>query len=155
MVAEGWIRLATPADAVQIAQMSRDYIEYGLPWGWTEHRVARAIRQPDTNVVVVQEQTTVVGFGIMSYGDEDAHLLLLAVHHDRRRSGIGGALVHWLEQAARAAGAARIHVEARWENDAARSFYSEHGYHERAIKKRMYASAVDGVVLEKWLRHDV
>jgi [ribosomal protein S18]-alanine N-acetyltransferase len=35
---------------------------------------------------------------------------------------------------------------------AARNFYSEHGYHERAIRKRMYSGVVHGVQLEKWLR---
>jgi len=139
---------------MQIARMSRDYIEYGLPWGWTQGRVADAIRDPDTNVAVVHEQGAVVGFGIMHYTDEDAHLLLFAVRHDRRRSGIGSALLLWLEQAAAVAGAVKIHVEARWRNVGARSFYNEHGYHERELRKGMYSGVVDGVVLEKWLRHD-
>ncbi len=111
-----------------------------------------AIRDPDTNVVLVEAQGTVAGFGIMSYRDEEAHLLLLAVRPECRRQGIASAILAWLEQAARAAGAVRIRVEARWHNDAARSFYSEHGYHERAIGKGMYGAAVDGVLLEKWLR---
>ena len=155
MIAHVPVLLAKPDEALQIAEMSRRYIEHGLPWGWTETRVLRAIRDPDTNVVVVKEQGSVAGFGIMSYGDEDAHLLLLAVRHDCRRRGIGSALVGWLEQTARAAGASRIDVEARWQNDAARCFYSEHGYNERAIKKAMYGGAESGVVLGKWLRSGI
>ena len=103
MIAEHPVELATLPDARQIAEMSRDYIEYGLPWGWSEARVAGAIRNPDANVAVVREGDRVAGFGIMGYTDEDAHLLLLAVRHDRRRLGIASAPLAWLEQSARAA----------------------------------------------------
>jgi len=154
MIAEHHIHIAELSDARQIAGMSRDYIEHGLPWGWTQARVTQAIRDPAINVAVVRERSAVVGFGIMNYTDDDAHLLLLAVRTDRRRMGIASALLLWLEAAARAAGASRIRVEARWQNDAARCFYSEHAYCERAIKRRMYSSSVDGVLLEKWLRRD-
>jgi hypothetical protein len=37
------IRMATQADAAEIAAMSRDEIEQGLPWTWTEGRIAYAI----------------------------------------------------------------------------------------------------------------
>jgi ribosomal-protein-alanine N-acetyltransferase len=152
MIADLPVQLATSADALQIAEMSRDYIEYGLPWGWTERRVLRSIRSPETNVAVVREHDQVIGFGIMGHTEEDAHLLLLAVRHDRRRGGIATRILLWLEDVARAAGARRIRVESRQQNVAARCFYSEHGYHERTLRKRMYSGLADGVLLEKWLR---
>ena len=40
------IRLAARSDAAAIAAMSREAIEYGLPWGWQEQRVAAAMRAP-------------------------------------------------------------------------------------------------------------
>lgn len=152
MLANAAIRLATPADAHDIANMSRETIEHGLPWQWRPARVARAIRAEDTNVVVVRDAGTLIGFGIMSYLDEDAHLLLFAVAAARRRQGVGTAILQWLEAAARAAGSKRIRVEARRENDAARCFYNEHGYHEVAIRRGMYDEGVDGIRIEKWLR---
>ena len=155
MIADQPVELATAADALPIAEMSRDYIEYGLPWGWTQRRVARAIVSADNNVAVVREADRVIGFGIMGYLEEDAHLLLLAVHHERRRGGIASAIVLWLEEVARAAGATRVRVEARRESVAARCFYNEHGYHELALRQQMYSGQVDGVVLEKWLRGEV
>jgi ribosomal-protein-alanine N-acetyltransferase len=154
MLAELPVQLATAADAPQIARLSRDEIEYGLPWRWTPARVARCVRDPATNVAVVREDGRVIGFGIMSYREDDAHLLLLAVHPQRRRKGIATALLLWLEDVARAAGAARVRVEARRQNEAARCFYNEHGYHERAIEPARYSETVDGVALEKWLRND-
>ncbi len=148
------IRLAARSDAAAIAAMSREAIEYGLPWGWQEQRVAAAIADPQTNVVVHGDTGVVIAFGVMSYLEDDAHLLLFAVHRAHRRRGIGSAILAWLEEAARVAGAARIRVEARRDNGAARSFYNEHGYHELAIKRRMYSGVVDGIRLAKQLRSD-
>ena len=152
MRAEIAIQLATPADAVDIACLSRDTIEQGLPWRWTPARVQRCIRDRATNVAVVREPEAFRGFGIMRYGEEEAHLLLLAVHPERRRLGIGSALLAWLEEVARAAGVACVRLEARQQNEAARCFYNEHGYHEGALRNDRYATSVHGVTLEKWLR---
>lgn len=152
MIAGIAIRLATLADAADIAQISRDEIEYGLPWSWRRGRVARAIRDEDTNVVVVGPPGAIIAFGIMSYPDDDAHLLLFAVRGSHQRQGIGSAVLRWLEAVAREAGAKRIRVEARRDNIAARSFYNDHGYHEQSIGRAMYSQREDGVRLEKWLR---
>jgi ribosomal-protein-alanine N-acetyltransferase len=146
------LRLAVAADAAAIAALSRDEIEHGLPWRWRAPRVRHAIDDPATNVVVAGPPGELRGFGIMSYGDDDAHLLLLAVRRGWRRRGVGSALLEWLEAAARAAGARRIRLEARRDNEAARSFYNERGYHERDLAPRMYGGRLDGVHLEKWLR---
>lgn len=146
------ILLATPADARDIAAMSRDLIEHGLPWTWRPERVAGAIASPDTNVVVVREAGVLQAFGIMEYLDDDAYLVLFAVHPARQRQGVGSAVLGWLEAAARAAGARRIRVDARRDSVAARSFYNEHGYHEVRIAARRYSGQVDQVRLEKWLR---
>lgn len=154
MIADVAIRLATEADAVDIAMMSRDYIEHGLPWRWGPSRVAGCVRDAATNVAVIGGPGAVRAFGIMFYADDDAHLLLLAVRTYCQRQGLASALLVWLESVARSAGAKRIRVEARRDNIAARNFYSEHGYHERSISKLMYSGVLDGVKLEKWLRHD-
>ena len=152
MIADVAIRLATRADAAGIAAMSREYIEHGLPWSWTEERVAYAIRDPDTNVVVVGERGTTAAFGIMFYANDDAHLLLFAVRRGNQRRGVGSAILRWLEDAARTAGAKRIRVECRRDNAPARNFYSEHGYAELTITSKMYRGLKDGIHLEKWFR---
>ncbi len=145
------IRFATQADAGDIAAMSRDAIEHGLPWTWTESRIAYAIATADTNVIVVGGRGAIAGFGIMSYPNDDAHLLLLAVRRDHRRRGVGTRMLSWLEEVARTAGAVRVRLECRRENDAARNFYCERGYHELAIRPKWYRGFADGVLLEKHL----
>ena len=148
------VRLARAADAVDIAAMSRDYIEDGLPWTWTAGRVEAAIREADINVVVAGERRAISAFGIMSYPDDDAHLLLFAVRKNQRRRGVGSAILRWLEEAADTAGAKRIRVECRRDNAAARNFYCEHGYQELSITTKFYRGLKDGIHLVKWLRPD-
>ncbi|MBC5781525.1 GNAT family N-acetyltransferase [Ramlibacter sp. USB13] len=146
------VRLARPEDAAEIAAMSRDLIERGLPWTWRPERVLKAIRHPETNVAVARVDDELAAFGIMEYLETDAYLALLAVAPSRQRTGLGTEIVGWLEASAIAAGARRIRVEARRDNVPARNFYNELGYHEVAIRRGRYSDGVDGVVLEKWLR---
>jgi ribosomal-protein-alanine N-acetyltransferase len=145
------IRLATRADAAMIAGMSRDQIEQGLPWSWTEARVAGAIGNADTNVAVIGDPGALQGFGIMAYRDDVAHLLLFSVRPEQRRKGVGSALLRWLEDVAVTAGVQRVVVECRRDNAAARNFYAERGYHELAITKGCYRGVEDAIRLEKWL----
>jgi ribosomal-protein-alanine N-acetyltransferase len=154
MITDASVQLATPGDAPEIARLSRDLIEDGLGWSWTAARVERAIRDPDTNAAVVRDNGAMLAFGIMSYRDEAAHLLLFAVTAAHRRRGIGSIVLRWLEDVARAAGVKRIGVECRRVNATARNFYGEHGYHEHEIRKGYYRGVEDAIRLEKWLVPD-
>lgn len=149
------VSLATTADAGEIALMSRIDIEYGLTWGWTPQRVARAMSDRSTNVAVVRQDAHLLGFGIMRYDDVLAHLLLLDVRAPRRRTGIGGSLLAWLEEVAEVAGIAAVRVEARAHNAAALAFYRKHGYRALERVPALYDGVVAGIRLQKRLqRHE-
>ena len=172
------IELARAADALAIAELSRDTIEHGLGWRWTRDRVMRCIRDPSTNVIVarpanairrptiairrpaipiVPDATSiprdVIGFAIMRYqdrnDDETAHLLLFAVTPTHRRKGLGSALLAWLETTALTAGTGVICLEARISNREARAFYRHHGYREGAHVPAMYRGVEDGIRIAK------
>jgi ribosomal-protein-alanine N-acetyltransferase len=122
------LRLARPAEADTIANLSRDLIEYGLQWRWTPMRVAGSIRAPDVNVLVACIHGNIAGFAIMRYGDDDAHLDLLAVAPSYRRLGIGRQLLEWLEKCAVVAGIFSVTLEVRARNEGAQLFYKRLGY---------------------------
>jgi ribosomal protein S18 acetylase RimI-like enzyme len=142
------IRPAEPRDAQAIATMSRDFIESGLGWKYDAGRVLRAMRDRETLAVVACEgakgapagKGTVAGFAIMEFGDERAHLVLLAVRPSHRRLGIGQRLLDWLLESARVAGMASIHLELRAGNDAARRFYRAMGFYETVLVPGYYRS---------------
>ena len=149
MLATPDIRLAVPDDARHIAQMSRDYIEHGLGWSWRPARVLRAMREPSTNVVVAHKHDAVSGFGIMQYGEDTAHLALLAVLPAARHQNLGARLVAWLEQSARVAGIKHIRLEARVDNHSAIAFYQRLAYRQSGKIAGYYDGVVDAVQLEK------
>lgn len=126
------LRLARPAEATAIAGLSRDLIEYGLPWRWTPMRVAASIRAAEVNVLVARIHGKIAGFAIMRYGEDDAHLDLLAVAPPYRRSGVGRQLLEWLEKCAVVAGIFSVALEVRAGNEGAQRFYERLGYHTLA-----------------------
>jgi ribosomal-protein-alanine N-acetyltransferase len=145
------VRLATQSDASGIAEMSRDFIEHGLGWSWTQLWVQKAIRDASTNVAVIQERGCTLAFGIMQYGDDKAHLALLGVHRAHRQRGLGAHVVSWLEKSAQTAGIWRIRVEARADNLGAIAFYLRVGYKAAGRLPGYYQGVLDAVRFEKHL----
>ena len=132
------LRLARPADIFPISRMSRDLIESGLGWSWTPARVGREILSPESLVLAACRGDLVVAFAIMHFGDEVAHLNLLAVEQEYQRSGIGRRLVAWLEESAITAGIVTVTLELRTQNRSARHFYRSLGYAAVAVVPRYY-----------------
>ncbi len=145
MIQEKQVVLARRIDALQISRMSKELIEHGLGWNWRQGRVIQSIRNPDRNVAVVHSVQTVLGFGIMEYGLEEAHLLLFAVRPNRRRQQIGSRLLAWLEETAIVAGLARVHLETRLNNRGGRRFYRAHGFEETEIVRGYYSGQESAV----------
>ena len=145
------LRAAHRSEASAIAGMSRLQVEYGLNWRWTPARVRRFIRDEETMVLVASVGGVIEGFAIMKFHDDDAHLFLLAVQPKARRSGIGKALVEWLEKSCRTAGIQRIRLEVRATNNEARRFYEHLGYQFVSEKSGYYEHRETAVVMAKSL----
>ena len=122
------LRAAHISEAGAIASMSRLLVEHGLNWRWTPSRVRRSIRDKETMVLVASIDGKFSGFAIMKFRDDDAHLFLLAVEPRMQRTGIGAALLAWLEKSCRTAGMRHIRVEVRAGNRNAKRFYERTGF---------------------------
>ena len=118
------LRAAHRSEAKTLATISRLQVEYNLRWRWTPAR----IRDRETMVLVASIDGVVEGFAIMKFRDEDAHLLLLAVQPRARQSGIGRAMLEWLEKFSRTAGIRSIRLGVRASNAPARRFYEKMHY---------------------------
>jgi len=145
--------LAHCDDAREIAEMSRDMVEQGLAWSWTPARVQHYVTGPESTVLVARNtrpgdprygralraaRRGIDGFAIMHYGDDVAHLNLLAVAPENRRQGLGRQLMQWLTTTAIEAGVFRINLELRLTNHAARAFYEGLGYEEVGVVQGYY-----------------
>jgi len=143
---------ASVRDAQALAAMSRDLIEAGLGWDYRRERVARLIRDPDTVTLVCRDGLRIVGFAAMTFGDERAHLVLLAVRPPHQRQGVGRRLVDWLVESAMTAGVASIHVELRASNSAAFAFYRAAGFTETLRVPGYYRGRETAVRMLRMLR---
>ena len=146
------IGFALSSDAVEIAHLARNLIEAGLGWGYRPDRVRALICAPDVAALVARDGQHVVGFAIMQFGDERAHLVLLAVRPTHQRTGIARRLLHWLFESAVVAGMASVHVELRVTNEAAFAFYRAMGFAPTLQVEGYYRGRESAVRMLRMLR---
>lgn len=95
-----------------------------------------------------------VGYGVLMIGADEAHLLNLSVAPRWQRRGVGTELTHFFMQIAREHKAAKIYLEVRPSNAAARALYAANGFAEIGVR-RDYYPALDGrenaIVMERAL----
>jgi [SSU ribosomal protein S18P]-alanine acetyltransferase (EC 2.3.1.128) len=90
---------------------------------------------------VVEVDGEVGGYGIMSYGAGEAHILNICVRADLRGRGIGRKLMHFLLDRARAAQMEDVFLEVRPSNPTAIALYTSLGFTQIGIRKAYYQAA--------------
>ena len=78
---------------------------------------------------------------------DEAEILTLAVHPEKRRAGIGGALLRAAMDRVWAAGAATMFLEVAVTNAPAQALYRAHGFQNAGMRRRYYADGGDALVL--------
>lgn len=147
------LRLAQRSDAIALAEMSRDWIETGLGWTYRPERVRRLITHRETQALVAYNASSgIVGFAVMQFGEERAHLVLMAVAPTARRQGIGQALLQWLLDSAVAAGMSSVHLELRAGNADAMAFYNQQGFAQTLMMNGYYQGREHAVRMVRVLR---
>ena len=146
------LQLAGPADAEAIAAMSRDLIESGLGWQYRAQRIRELMRDPETATLVARDGDYLLGFAIMSFHDERAHLVLMAVRPSAQRRGVARRMACWLLDSAAVAGVASIHLELRAQNKPAYAFYRAMGFGETLRLPGYYRGRESAVRMLRLLR---
>jgi ribosomal-protein-alanine N-acetyltransferase len=146
------LTLARYGDAPRIAAMSRRLIEGGLNPTWPRERVEWHLRHSESLVLTARIRRELIGFAVMQYGDDAAHLNLLAVDPGYRRRAIGRRLLSWLEETALVAGTFVVRLELRAGNSEAHAFYEAAGYRETARVRGYYQGVEDASQMSRDLR---
>lgn len=146
------VEFAKVSDVIEIGNLSKKYIEHNLGWKYTPEKLKKLIKNKTKNVVVARKGNKLVGFGIMTYHEEQANLDLLAVKMIYRRRGIGKQIVKWLEEVALTAGIFNIFVQARKINNGAVKFYKKLGFEIIDEKSGYYRGHETGVIMSKNIR---
>ena len=143
---------ANRSDAATVAQLSRELVEAGLGWSYRRERISELIGDADTVALVAREREQVAGFAITTFGEERAHLVLLAVRKASQRRGIARRMIHWIVESAAVAGVASVHVELRAHNVAGIALYRASGFAEALRMPGYYRGREDAIRMVRVLR---
>ncbi|HCN73256.1 MAG TPA: bifunctional tRNA (adenosine(37)-N6)-threonylcarbamoyltransferase complex dimerization subunit type 1 TsaB/ribosomal-protein-alanine acetyltransferase RimI [Pusillimonas sp.] len=119
---------------------------------WTRGNFADALSAGYGAWVALQDDK-VVGFSVVMFAPDVAHLLVIAVAPRFQRGGVGYVLLRHSEQAARDHGLISMLLEVRRSNAKALNFYHNRGFQSLSVRKGYYPAAKspreDALVLQK------
>ena len=114
---------------------------FGTTYGeaWTRSQCAGILPMAGVALMVARdgESGDTLGFALFRNVADDAELLLLAVHPDRHRQGIGTLLLDDFLECARRKGALRVHLEVRDGNPAV-AMYRASGFAPIGRRRNYY-----------------
>jgi [ribosomal protein S18]-alanine N-acetyltransferase len=147
MTADITIRAATLGDLAQLMALAELCAEAPQWPRSVWQQVLRTEGGADQRVVFLAESGgAATGFSVLSFTDDFGEIESLAVHPAMRRQGIGRSLCERMLDHARQWGAARVLLEVRVTNEAARRLYGVLGFEERGLRKRYYRNPDEDAV---------
>jgi ribosomal-protein-alanine N-acetyltransferase len=142
-----------PLEALDLGCVSALHREAFEPLGerpWTCREFAGLLASPGVAGLLVEVEGREDGFALWRTAADEAELLTVAVRGDRRRRGLGRALLAAVVDQARRGGAENLFLEVGVDNAAARSLYAQAGFVEvgrRPDYYRRQAGRADALVL--------
>ena len=114
------------------------YVEresYDYPWS---EGIFRDCLRAGYSCLVMEEDGSIVGYGIFQFVAGEAHILNLCVTPSRRKTGCARDMLHGLFSAMKNMGVNTVYLEVRPSNIAAVSLYVSEGFNEVGTRKNYY-----------------
>ncbi len=127
------MRQMQEADLTTIAAIEAQ--AYTFPW--TLNIFHDCLRMGYSSCVLTRDNE-VVGYGLMSVGAGEAHILNLCVHPSYQRRGYGRCLLEFLLEMANERGAEAVFLEVRPSNVAAHQLYLQAGFSQVGVRQNYY-----------------
>jgi [ribosomal protein S18]-alanine N-acetyltransferase len=134
------IRPARDGDLAALAGIEAE----SAPHPWSATSLAAALAAPTTRALVSGEPPS--GHVIYSVVADEGEILTLAVRPERRRGGLGRALVDGVVADWRASGVVAGWLEVRADNAGARALYAAAGFVPAGVRAGYYADGHDALV---------
>lgn len=126
-------RAMTLTDIAAVAAVER--ASYLFPWS---EGVFRDCVRVGYMCRVVESADEIIGYGIMSFGAGEAHILNVCIRIDQRGSGLGRRLMNFLLDRAREEYMQEVFLEVRPSNAVAIRLYETLGFGRIGIRKSYY-----------------
>ena len=144
--------LVRPMREHDLAQVMRVEAEaYEFPWS---EGIFRDCLRVGYSCWSQMEEDRLVGYGIMTVGAEEAHVLNLCTAPPHQRKGFARRLLGHLMATAARHGAKHVFLEVRVSNTAAQLLYASHGFSKVGVRKAYYPASggrEDAIVLRRAL----
>ena len=127
------VRAMRSDDLVRVSEL--ETVSYEFPWSLGVFADCLKVGHPCWVLCV---DTRVAGYGILSMGAGEAHVLNICVDPDYRGQGLGRHLLRRLLDVARWNGAERVFLEVRPSNPLAKTLYDSLGFIEIGKRPRYY-----------------
>ncbi|MFQ5994743.1 MAG: ribosomal protein S18-alanine N-acetyltransferase [Acidiferrobacterales bacterium] len=115
--------------------MAIEQASYEFPWTESIFRDCLRVRY---QCHVYDSGQNLLGYGIMSLGAGECHLLNVCIHPKYRTRGLGARLIHRLLELARGEKAEIALLEVRVSNTAAHRLYARMGFSEIGLRESYY-----------------
>jgi [ribosomal protein S18]-alanine N-acetyltransferase len=149
-VPEVHIRPMMDADLPDVAAIERK--SYAFPWS---ENIFRDCLRVGYTCRALDMAGQIIGYGVMSLGAGEAHILNVCVRDEFRTVGFGRRLLEHLLERATAAGVTEAFLEVRPSNLAAIRLYQRLGFEQIGIRRGYYQAPdgrEDAIVLKLMLR---
>lgn len=103
--------------------------------------------RPRREYLLAEDRSGITGYAGLDHGGEVSDVMTIAVLPRARRTGLGRRLLEELITRSRAAGAQRLLLEVRADNEAARGLYAARGFTELQTRRGYYPDGTDALVL--------
>lgn len=143
------VRVMVDADVAGIMRIETR--AYAFPW---TAGIFRDCLGAGYSCYVLEKNSEIIAYAVMSVGAKEAHILNICVNPDRRGEGYGYILMDKLVTLARQLHADMMFLEVRPSNEAARRLYDKLGFNEIGTRRNYYPAAQgreDALILAKQL----
>ncbi|KAA1173104.1 ribosomal-protein-alanine N-acetyltransferase [Marinobacter salinexigens] len=130
------IRALTPGDLSQVLDI--EHQGYSFPWS---EGVFKDCFRDNYRLWALDDGRRLVGYAIVAYMFDEAHLLNICVDPSVRRQGAGRFLLRYLLAEAARDGMIQVVLEVRASNDAAARLYLSEGFSQVGQRTDYYPSA--------------
>lgn len=142
-----------PADVPEVLSIERT----ASSSPWTAGLFLHELKVPFSRMRVARAadgSRVIAGYVCWWAVSDEVHILNLAVHPERRRTGVGRALVQLVVDDARRQGARTISLEVRPDNGAAQALYRRFDFVPCGLRRDYYARGQDAVIMMRAMDGD-
>lgn len=146
----GWaIRAYETRDFAALYKLDQSCFPPGI--AYSKWSLQYFLKLPSADCLVAEDGKGIVGFILAEDNPPLAHIITLDVAPEKRRGGLGSALLDEMEKHFRFHEVKSVLLETAVDNETGIAFWQHRGYRTEAVLKRYYLGNVDAYEMRKRL----